>query len=156
MDSVVDLGEGLRTRDVPMILRPPSDDRIEQQQQVSGCRLFVRLDDRSDFAKKQLHVFLGWLDQYLAIVLAYSLPKKIKSLFDVREPGFFFRKLQPSLPQKLLHEGPDFFFQQFFRTASDDEVIRIPYEVDLCRISLMGFGKSFPQRSFETVKGQVR
>src|SRR5215471_17737578 len=49
------------------------------------------------------------------------LPEKVKSLLDVRYPGFLFRECQSSWLQICYHEGFDFVFQDLFRVSCYDE-----------------------------------
>ncbi len=73
--------------------------------------------------------------------------------------GLFGRKLKASLPEELLDHGADFIFQQLFRGASDDEVVRISNQVNLG----IGFScqrlsrwESFPEERFQSVQHHVR
>src|SRR5215510_12770710 len=59
------------------------------------------------------------------------LPEKVKSLLEVRYPGFLFREFQSSWLQICYHEGFDFVFQDLFRVSCYDKVIRAAHQVDL-------------------------
>lgn len=71
-----------------VISRPPSNERIEQQDQVPSRGSLVVLHDLADFFQKGFHAFLRWVDNELAVVLAYILPKKIKAISHLRDEGF--------------------------------------------------------------------
>jgi hypothetical protein len=59
------------------------------------------------------------------------LSEEIKAILNARDPGLFWRKFQPSLSQEFFNEGFNFIFQQFFRAASNDEVITVARPIHL-------------------------
>ena len=48
------------------------------------------------------------------VVLARILSEEVKSVLDVRYPGFLFREFQPSFLEECHDEGFDFNFQYLF------------------------------------------
>jgi len=52
--------EGPFAGTVLMILRPPPNDRIELQNQVSSGGLLLMLHEMADRLQKGMYVFLGW------------------------------------------------------------------------------------------------
>ena len=79
------------------------------------CRgLFVSPDDFSDACKKRVHVCLRRTSQKWSVVLARMLSEEVKSVLDVRYPGFLFREFQPSFLEECHDEGCDFNFQYLF------------------------------------------
>jgi hypothetical protein len=79
--------------------------------QVSGLGLFVLLHGFPDFSQESLDTFLGRLDEQLAFILAYILPKKVEPLLNMCYFGFLLRKLQTPGSQKLLYQGNALLFQ---------------------------------------------
>ena len=116
---------------VSVIVRPSPYFGVECRYQPVCCSLFVILNDFSDVRKERFHVLLRRFNKELPVVLTYMLPEKVKSLLDVRYPGFLFREFQSSWLQICYHEGFDFVFQDLFRVSCYDEVIREAHQVDL-------------------------
>ena len=56
-----------------MIVRPTTNDRVEERDEFTGCHLLVVFDDFPDFGQKPFDVFLGRLDEEFAIVLTNVL-----------------------------------------------------------------------------------
>ena len=71
--------------DVPMVIRPASDHRVEQINQGFRLRRAVRLDGIPDFIQKRLHVPGRRLDQQLAVIFSYILSEKIEAVLDMRD-----------------------------------------------------------------------
>jgi hypothetical protein len=129
---VADFDEGLLTGDMPVIIGPSSDDRIELHDQVSGSCLRIPFDDSPGFVQKRRYILFRWRDDYLAIVVsAEMLSEEIKAILNVRDSGLFWRKFQPSLSEEFFNEGFHFVFQQFFRTAGNNEVITVAHQINL-------------------------
>ena len=61
---------------------PSPNDRVELSNEVTCCGLHVVLDDFSNFSKKILHAFPGWLDEKLFPIFAYMLSEKVKSILN--------------------------------------------------------------------------
>src|ERR687887_1254003 len=116
---------------VSVIVRPSPYCGVECRYQPVCCSLFVILNDFSDVRKERFHVLLRRFNKELPVILTYMLPEKVKSLLDVRYPGFLFREFQSSWLQICDHEGFDFVFQDLFRVSCYDEVIREAHQVDL-------------------------
>ena len=55
---MVYFGEGFNARNVLVVLCPSSNDWIEQFDEQSGWRLFVGLDDLTDFGEEPFNVLL--------------------------------------------------------------------------------------------------
>ena len=115
---------------VPMIISPTSYLGVEFFDQVGGRRTQGGFDRSSDVVQEGFHILLRRLDAPFSVwIPAHIVPKKIKAIFHVRDDCLRGRKLKPSFSQKLLDQGFDISFQQFFRFAGDDEVIRITDEI---------------------------
>jgi len=73
--------------------------------------------------------------------------------------GLFRRELKASLPEELLNHGTDFIFQQLFRDTGDNEVIRIPNQIDFgiessCR--RLSHREGFSEELFQSVQHHIR
>src|SRR5258708_27733098 len=116
---------------VPMIIGPASYLRVEFFNQIGGRHAKRGFDRSSNALQERLDVFLGRFDeQFPARVSAHVLSEEVEAVCHVHNDRLRRRKFQSSFLQKMLDEGFHFFFQQFFRSAGDDEVIRIPDEID--------------------------
>ena len=83
-------------------------------------------------------------------------PRKSKP-FHMRDDCLRRRKLKPSFSQKLLNQGFDISFQQLFRFAGDDEVIRITDEIHRGILASEGLDRPsrrifFLQDSFQSIQ----
>lgn len=68
-------------------------------------------------------------------MLSKGLPEERKSVFDVGEHGLFLREAKAAFRQELFHRWLDFFFQQSFRLAGDNEIVGVADEINfLCRM----------------------
>ena len=123
--------ERLLGRAVLMIVGPATNDGVQQANQRCLADGLVRIDDSSDFLQERMRVLLRRFHQRLPIVFAEVLSEEVEPLVDMGEVSLVGGERQPSLLQELLHQGTNFTFQQLFRVAGDDEVVRIPDQVDL-------------------------
>ena len=130
-DGRVDMDKGFFSRSVSVKVRPSSYFGVELCYQPACCSLFVVLDDLSDACKKRFHVLFRRACEKLPVVLTYILSEKVKSVLNVRYPGFLFREFQSSFLEKFYNEWFDFYLQHLFRDASYNEVVRITYQVYL-------------------------
>ena len=122
-EYVVYAAEGLLAVDMPVIVGPSPQKRIELHDQVSGGRLPVDLEDRPDFLQQRLHVLSRRLDQKFAVwVLAYILPEEIEPVLNVSDRRFLRRELQSSLGKKRLHQRLNLVTQQLFGVCCYDEI----------------------------------
>src|SRR5580704_14271568 len=113
-----------------MIICPTADLRVEQIDQIGGRHTSCVSDGLADAIQESFNVLLGRLDEQFPVrVTAHVLSEEIKAFFHVGDDRLFRRELQPSFLQKVLNEGFDLSFQQFFRPTGDDEVISITDEV---------------------------
>ena len=88
---MVYLDEGLLAGDVPVIICPSLNNRIELPYQISSRRLGIPGDYSSDFRSHGLHILFRWCDDNLAIlVAAYMLSKEVKAILNLSDPGFFW------------------------------------------------------------------
>ena len=71
-----------------MIPCPSSNERVEQQDQVTSSGSLMVLDHFSDFFQERFHVLLGRFDNELTVVLAYMLSEKVEAVFNMRHEGF--------------------------------------------------------------------
>src|SRR5258708_36623630 len=115
---------------MPVIICPAPYFGVEFINQIGGRLAQRRFDGFSDTRQEAFNVLLGGLDeQFLIRVSAHVLSEKVKALRHRRDDCLRRRKFKPAFSQKLLDEGPDFSFQQFFRFTGDDKVIRITNEI---------------------------
>ena len=59
------------------------------------------------------------------------MSQEIEALVDVGNDRLFLGEREPSFLQKLLYQGFDFLFKQFFGDASHDKIVGKPDVVDL-------------------------
>ena len=151
--------ERLCRHDVPMVVDPAPDDRVELTYQAFLTGGFVRIYDAPDFLQERVRVLLRRLDEQRAVEFAEMLSEEVEPLVNMRDAGFLWRELQAPFAQKLLDEGTDFLFQHVLGRAGDDEVIRIPNEVDFGidgsprdRLPVEGLVEEF----FQSIQNQVR
>lgn len=130
-DGSVYLNKGFLACGVSMKVRPSPNFRIQACYQIE-CRNFsVGLDDFTDFIQECFDVSFRRFGQKFATVFADILSEKVKTAFYVCNSGFLFREFQTPFLEKFRDERLHFFFQYFFRNASDDEVIRVSHQIDL-------------------------
>src|SRR5579875_144699 len=134
-DGVINGMEDGFTNRVTMIERPSAYLRVQISNEFACGQVFPFFDSLPDLTKKRLDVLLRWSDEELgafpSAIFAHRLSKKVKSLFDMGDDCFLFRKFQSSFSHEMLHKRFDFLFQEFFGISCNDEVIRIPYQVYL-------------------------
>jgi len=151
--------ERFRRYDMPMIVDPAPDDRIELTYQAFLAVGFVRIDDAPDFLQERVRVLFRWLDEQRATELAEMLSEEVEPLVNRRDAGFLGRELQAPFAQELLDEGTDFLFQHVLGRAGDDEVVRIPNKVDF---GIDGFPRDrlrtegLVEEFFQSIQNQVR
>ena len=97
--------ECIRCHDMPMVVRPPPNDRVEQTNQVHLTRGFIRPDDAPDFLQERVRVLLRRPDEQFAAELAEMLSEEVEPLINMRDAGFLWRELQTPLAQELLGRG---------------------------------------------------
>ena len=134
--GIIYTGEGCLADDMPVVVHPTPNLRVEQGDQFIGSRLLVSLDDFPDVAQKRLQVLLRRFDQQLTVVFADVLAEEVEALCDVRDDCFLLREFQSSLPHERFHERFDFLFQQLLRGTGDDEVVRKSHQIHL-RVALL-------------------
>jgi hypothetical protein len=113
-DGMVYGSKGVLTGAVLVVVRPATNNRVEQLDQSPSACLSVAFDDRSHFRQHVLGALLRWRGQEFALVFAYPKAQEIKSVLDVSDAGLFCGEGEPSLPQKLLDQRFDFLFEEFF------------------------------------------
>ena len=86
--------ECFRRHDMPMVVRPSPNDRVEQANQVLLTRGFIRTDDAPDFLQERVRVLLRRRDEQFAVELAEMLSEEVEPLVDMRDAGFLGRELQ--------------------------------------------------------------
>ena len=78
-----------RTRfDVAVIVRPTTDDRVEQSDQILLLRGAIRTNVPTHLFQEGVHVLLGGCNQELAAIFTQVLPQEVEALFDMRNAGF--------------------------------------------------------------------
>ena len=119
-DGVIHASKCAFTHHVPMIVRPTANLRVELIDQIGGRRAVCVFDDSSDAVQEGSNILLGRLDEQFPLrVSAHVLSEEIKAALHVRDDGLRWRKFKPSFSQKLLDEGFDFSFQEFFRITDE-------------------------------------
>src|SRR5260370_40607780 len=115
---------------MPVIICPAPYFGVEFINQIGGRLTQRGFDGFSDARQETFASLLGRVDEQLPIGLsALVLSEKVKALRHVRDECLRGRKFKPAFSQKLLEEGFDFSFQQFFRFTGEDKVIRIANEI---------------------------
>ena len=92
IDRVVYVLEHICADNVAMILRPPTNDGIEQQDQSSRRQRLVLLDDLPQLFQVGMHILLRWFDEQFVLlsrfVLAYILAQEIEPVLNMGNAGF--------------------------------------------------------------------
>ena len=70
-------------------------------------------------------------DRQFPVVFSNVLPKKIKTIADMRDYRFVLGDLQAALRHKVLDERHDFVAQSFRAFPGNDKVVGISHEVNL-------------------------
>jgi hypothetical protein len=98
IDCIVDRTERFRAHHMPVILRPSSDDPIEEENQVSGGQRLVRVQDASDRLEQFVDFLWRWFDQQFpalaTTVFAQMLAQEIKPGLDMGDDGLLWREFQ--------------------------------------------------------------
>jgi hypothetical protein len=97
--------ERLRCHDMPMIVHPAPDDRVELTYQAFLADGFVRIDDAPDFLQEHVRVLFRWLDEQFAVELAEMLSEEVEPLINMRDAGFLWRELQAPLARNCSTRG---------------------------------------------------
>src|SRR3546814_9723610 len=71
------------------------------------------------------------------VVLAYVESEEIKPIVDVRDLGLLWREREPPCRQEFFDHWTNLVLQHFFRCAGDDEVVRVPNDVDLLLVPVL-------------------
>ena len=156
VDRIVHRAEHLFAGPKGMIPGPPVNDRIEHFYQCRCLYSFVGFDDSSDFLKECMRVFLGGLGEHFSVrISAHLLSKENKPLLYGRRDCFLLREFPPTFFQELLDQRLDLVFQEFFRSAGDDEVVGVPYLMHQ-RVFVAALGwKACFQSGFQSIECEV-
>ena len=129
-DDGVDASECTLAHDVPVIVSPAPDLWVEFADQI-GRRCLKPGSNRSpNPVQEGLDVLPGWFDEQFPVrVPAHVLSEEVEPVCHVRDDRLLWREFKPSFSQELLDEWPNLFYQQVFRSAGDDEVIRVTDEI---------------------------
>ena len=132
-----------------MILRPSTYDWVQEQDEFPCRKSWILLNDFSKLFEMRLYILVRRLNEkfvpFSRLVLADILPQEIKPVLNMCDGGFLLGQLEAALFHKLLDERLDFFFQEFFRSSCDDEIIRISCEIHQRTFSRFYPGKVFHQ-----------
>ena len=90
--------------------------------------------DPSNFSDEGLNTLFGWGNMQCITVFSKSLPEERKSMFDVSDRGLFLREFETSFTQELFYGRSDLLFQNRFGFSGNNEVVRIPHEIDRNRL----------------------
>ena len=92
IDRVVYVMEHICADNVAMILCPPTNDGIEQQDQSSRRQRLVLPDDLPQLFQVSMHILLRWFYQQFVLlsrfVLAYILAQEIEPVLNMGNAGF--------------------------------------------------------------------
>ena len=80
VNGSVNITEGIAGSHVPVVIGPAPYFGVERSDQGCGISVEMFADGFPDITKERFHVFLGRLDDEFAVVLAYILSQKIKSV----------------------------------------------------------------------------
>jgi hypothetical protein len=142
-DGVVHAMKNVFAHHVPVIVGPAPYFWVEPINQIGGRHAQGGFDRPPDAIQEGFDVLLGRLNEQFPVgILAHILSEEVEALFHVRNDRLRGRKFQPSFVQKLLDEGFDFSFQQFFRSTGDDEIIRVTDEINTGRFTSKGEERS--------------
>ena len=127
----IDRGERLLGNHVPMVVRPATNDRVQQSDKVvlSGRRM--GLDRLPCLAEERLHVLPRRLDEQLAAVGAEVPSEKVKAPVNMDDARLRVGEPKPSFRKERTHQRQDLVRQDLFRGTGDDEVVRIAHQIDL-------------------------
>lgn len=158
-DSSIHVDKGFLACGMPVKVRPSSNDRVQASYQVV-CRDFsIGLDDLSEIREECLDVLFRWPGEELPIVFTDMLSEKVKSVFNVRNPGFLLREFQSSFAEKCRDEWFDFILQKLFRDAGNDEIIRVSHQIHLLVHARHGFASGevilLTKYGLQSVQGHV-
>ncbi len=149
-DLVIHPSENFLCNDVPVIIGPSPNDRIQRlDQEYLGCR-FGFLQDVPDFIQKALNVLSSGPDQELSAEFPDILSKEIKAFPHMRDPSLLIREFQTPFTKKFDDDRADFVFQDVFRASRHDKIIRIANHV-----YLVAAVKTVFQNSLQTVQSHV-
>src|SRR5262249_34397398 len=83
VNGVIYLAEGPLADDVPVIVRPTPNDRVQTRDHGRRWRAAVPSDGASDLLQERFHVRLGRRNQedFAAAVLAYILVEEVEAVF---------------------------------------------------------------------------
>ncbi len=107
--------------DMAVIVRPASNDRVEQPYQVLLFHGSIRTNRFAHFLQKGMHSLSGGRNQELAAILAQVLPKEVEAIFDMRDAGFLGWELQAPVEHKTFDQRLDLTLQKLLRASGDDE-----------------------------------
>src|SRR5260221_12326574 len=83
--------EGFVADDMPVVVRPTSNHRVEFLYQFPSRQGFIGLHDRSGFLKECFHILFRRSNEQLVsfprLVLAYVLTEEIKSILNMCDDG---------------------------------------------------------------------
>src|SRR3989337_4550356 len=127
---IIHLAEHSRRHNMPMVVRPTKDNRVERVDQLNLRRCRVRTQNGTRFHQERMRILTGRCYQKLSAVPSNMLPKKIKPIIDMRDTGLVRRELKPSFSQEMLDQWSDLILQHLVRVAGNNEVVGIPYQAN--------------------------
>ena len=105
MKMVIDAGKTTFGNDVPMVIGPAPQERVELADQTFCLVPVPFLDVSASLFQHAADTLPCWFDQQLLSVFAHILAEEIKSLGDVGDDGLFFGELESALLQELNDGG---------------------------------------------------
>src|SRR5262245_23774491 len=124
---------GTFTGRVAVIQRPTPNDRVEALNQLPrGQRTAFFPDQATDFGQPRPDGPSRRLQVDPAVAVAPDvLAQEVEPVFDAGDAGFLVGECETPLRQEVLHERLDPIPEEGLRRARDEEIIRIPDQVDL-------------------------
>src|SRR5262249_29404449 len=129
-DAIVYIAENLLADDRPMKHHPTVDLRVELSQEFIHWRVEILSEGSLDLGEKNLHILARRLGDQLTAVLLNVFAGKVETIFNVRDAGFALWDLHAWFFEEFHCQRSDFFLQQSFRPAGNDEVVCKTHKID--------------------------
>jgi hypothetical protein len=129
-DRMVDRLKDLGADAMPVILRPASNEGVEETDQRPGSGALVGFDDASDFAQERLDALQGGLNEQLPVVFTQVLAEVVSPFLNGSDHGLLGREFEAPFVQECLDDGFHFLFQQLLGRTGDQQIISEANHVD--------------------------
>src|SRR5262249_32402483 len=81
-DGCIHFGEGNFTYHVAVIVRPPTDHRVELGDEMASRGLLVRLQNLPDVPEECVPILAGWFDDQFPSIFAEMLAQEIEAVLN--------------------------------------------------------------------------